>query len=140
MFNLVLFILKVAFLALLYIFLAFVVSGALRDIPSTAERAERRGRLRAYLLVHPGNGETKRIRLHDNFSIGRSDDNDLVLDNQFVSHHHAKILATSDGFVLQDLESTNGTFLDGKRVYELVPLRNGAAVGIGKASIVYEEE
>ncbi|RJQ53270.1 MAG: FHA domain-containing protein [Actinobacteria bacterium] len=140
MFNLVLFILKLAFLALLYIFLAFVVSSALRDIPSTAEESERRGRLRAYLLVHPGDGDTKRLRLHDNFSIGRAADSDLVLDNQFVSHHHAKIMAASDGFVLQDLDSTNGTFLDGQRVYELVPLRSGATIGIGKASIVYEEE
>lgn len=140
MFNLVLFALKIVFLVLLYVFLLFVVTSAVRDMPAKSEERERRGRTRGILIVRPGSGEHNRYRLLDNFTIGRAADNDLVLDDTFASQHHAKILATGDGFVLQDLDSTNGTLLDGVRVQELVPLRDGAEIGIGKASIVYEEE
>jgi len=141
MFNLVLFVLKIVFLALLYLFLIFVVMGTLRDIPSTSQGSdERRGRARALLVVRPAAGEKNTYRLLDNFTIGRAPDNDLVIDDTFASQHHAKILATGDGFVLQDLESTNGTSVEGRRVSELVPLHDGVTITIGKATLVYEEE
>lgn len=141
MFNLILFVLKIVFLVLLYLFLVFVVMGTLRDIPgSSAEAGDRRGRLRALLVVRPATGDKNTYRLIDNFTVGRAPDNDLVLDDTFASQHHVKILATGDGFVLQDLDSTNGTFIDGNRVSELVPLHDGTTITIGKASLVYEEE
>lgn len=140
MFSLVLFTLKIVFLVLLYVFLLFVVMGALRDIPATSETQERRGRVRALLIVRPAVGEKNTYRITDNFTIGRADDNDLMLDDTFASQHHAKILATGDGFVLQDLDSTNGTFLDGAKVSELVPLHDGDSITIGKITLVYEEE
>lgn len=140
MFNLVLFGLKIVFVILLYLFLIFVVMGALRDIPATTEQSQRRGRVKATLIVRPAAGEKNTYRLIDNFSIGRADDNDLILDDSFASQHHAKVLATGDGFVLQDLDSTNGTFLDGVRVSELTRLDDGATITIGKAALIYEEE
>lgn len=140
-FSLILFILKIVFLVLLYLFLVFVVMGTLRDIPGTkVEAGERRGRRRALLIVRPATGDKNTYRLIDNFTIGRASDNDLVLEDTFASQHHAKILATGDGFVLQDLDSTNGTFIEGKRVSELVPLHDGTTITIGKASLAYEEE
>lgn len=142
MFNLALFVLKIVFLVLLYLFLIFVVMGALRDIPAEPQGEERRSRVRAHLVVRLGStaSDRDRYRVQDNFSIGRAPDNDIVLADSFASQHHVKILATGEGFVLQDLESTNGTLLDGRRVDELMPLRDGATIQIGKASIVYEEE
>jgi len=139
MFNLVLFALKIVFVVLLYVFLLFVVMGALRDIPSTSEAEGRRGRVRAMLIAHAPDGQHT-YRLHDNFTIGRAPDNDVVLVDTFASQHHGKILATGDGYVLQDLDSTNGTFLDGARVGELMTLRDGATITIGKESLIYQEE
>jgi general secretion pathway protein A len=48
--------------------------------------------------------------------IGRTPDNDLQIDNRFVSRHHAQIITTEDGSWIEDLNSTNGIFVRGKRV------------------------
>jgi type II secretory pathway predicted ATPase ExeA len=50
------------------------------------------------------------------FVIGRTPDNDLQIDNRFVSRHHAQIVTTEDGSWIEDLNSTNGIFVRGKRV------------------------
>jgi pSer/pThr/pTyr-binding forkhead associated (FHA) protein len=48
--------------------------------------------------------------------IGRTPDNDMQIDNRFVSRHHAQIVTTEDGSWIEDLNSTNGIFVRGKRV------------------------
>ncbi len=52
----------------------------------------------------------------DEFLIGRGGDCQLVLPERQVSRHHVKILRGDDGFVLQDLGSKNGTYLNGRKV------------------------
>ncbi|MFH0919488.1 MAG: sigma 54-interacting transcriptional regulator [Fibrobacterota bacterium] len=71
-------------------------------------------------------------------NIGRSSQCDLVLDDGTVSTLHANILARKDGHQLVDLDSTNGTFLNGSRV-EKAALKNGDVIGIGKFQLKYEE-
>jgi general secretion pathway protein A len=48
--------------------------------------------------------------------IGRTSDNELQVDSKFVSRHHAQVVTTVEGSVVEDLNSTNGVFLQGKRV------------------------
>jgi pSer/pThr/pTyr-binding forkhead associated (FHA) protein len=57
----------------------------------------------------------------DATTIGRKDDNDIVIDNQAVSGHHAQILREGDDYFIEDLNSLNGTFVNGSKVkkYEL---------------------
>jgi type II secretory pathway predicted ATPase ExeA len=50
------------------------------------------------------------------YVIGRTPDNDLQIDNRFVSRHHAQIVTTEDGSWIEDLNSTNGIFVRGKRI------------------------
>ena len=66
--------------------------------------------------------------------IGRKGDADVVLNNQHVSRHHAKIVKTADGYVLQDLSSTHGTFIDNERVERHV-LNHGDKIGLGKDKV-----
>src|SRR5215470_17735930 len=66
--------------------------------------------------------------------IGRKSDADVVLNNQHVSRHHAKLVKTSEGYVLQDLGSTHGTFVNESRVEHHV-LRHGDKVSVGKDRI-----
>src|SRR5262249_248832 len=66
--------------------------------------------------------------------IGRKGDADVVLNNQHVSRHHPKLVKTSDGYMLQDLASTHGTFINESRIESQV-LRHGDKISLGKDRI-----
>ena len=64
-------------------------------------------------------------------SIGRRDENDIVIDHMGVSGTHAQIAMEGQSVILTDLKSTNGTFVNGQRV-ERVELRPNDWISIGK--------
>jgi pSer/pThr/pTyr-binding forkhead associated (FHA) protein len=64
-------------------------------------------------------------------SIGRTDDNDLAIDTKFISRHHAQMLAGPNFTVLEDLGSTNGVYVNNRRISKQT-LRDGDQVRIGK--------
>jgi phosphoserine phosphatase RsbU/P len=66
--------------------------------------------------------------------IGRKGDADVVLNNQHVSRHHAKLIKTADGYSLQDLGSTHGTFVNESRIEQQV-LKHGDTISLGKDKI-----
>ena len=70
-------------------------------------------------------------------TIGRRDDNDMVIDDPAVSGHHAKIDSLGDRFVLIDLKSKNGTFVN-EQLIESHWLKNDDAVTIGGYTLVLE--
>jgi pSer/pThr/pTyr-binding forkhead associated (FHA) protein len=49
-------------------------------------------------------------------TIGRNSDSDITIDNAGVSAHHAKIIREGDAFIIEDTDSRNGTFVNGRRV------------------------
>ena len=63
-------------------------------------------------------------------SLGSSPDNDIHIHSQFVSRHHAQIVSNSSHAILDDLNSTNGTFVNSKRIKRHA-LRNGDSITIG---------
>ena len=72
-------------------------------------------------------------------SIGRSPGNDVVIDNLAVSGHHARLSIDEDHYVLEDMNSLNGTFLNNQRIRRST-LKDGDEIMIGKHSLVYREE
>jgi DNA-binding response OmpR family regulator len=58
-------------------------------------------------------------------SIGRWEDNDIVIDDRWISRHHARIRREKDQYILEDLDSKNGTVVNGQRIFEPVPLTDG---------------
>jgi DNA-binding response OmpR family regulator len=58
-------------------------------------------------------------------TIGRWEDNDVVVPDRWISRHHAQIRREGRHYLIEDLDSKNGLFLNGKRVIEPVPLENG---------------
>lgn len=70
-------------------------------------------------------------RLEDTLSIGRDDDNTIVLKNDRVSRHHARLSLDNDAVVLEDLKSSNGTRLNGQPITGLTSLKNDDQLGIG---------
>lgn len=69
-------------------------------------------------------------------NIGRLDSNDIVIENLAVSGHHAKIDSVGDGFLLTDLKSKNGTFVNDQLVISHW-LKQGDVVTIGKHILVF---
>lgn len=71
------------------------------------------------------------------FSIGRGEDNNVHLTDKKVSRVHARILSDSEGHFLEDLNSTNGTFVNEKRISKHT-LREGDVIKIGKYRLSYK--
>ncbi|MBI2567720.1 MAG: FHA domain-containing protein [Candidatus Schekmanbacteria bacterium] len=71
--------------------------------------------------------------------LGRGDDNEIVLDDVSVSRRHARIVRRSEACVVEDLHSSGGTFLNGRRVQREV-LSDGDEIGIGRFSLIFQED
>ena len=72
-------------------------------------------------------------------TIGRTAQNDIVIDNIAVSSLHATVHNTENGAVLEDMNSTNGTFVNDNKVHHY-NLKNGDIIGIGKHQIAFFTE
>jgi FHA domain-containing protein len=151
--------LKIAFLVLLYLFVLRVIRSAgkqERQAPSQDSMILTPGAAAAAGL---GRSSTKRraVRLvvqrspsldsGDEFPInsapltlGRGGQNDLVLDgDEFASARHARIESRGDGVWVQDLESTNGTYVNGARVTGAQRLDAGDVLRVGETDLRVEE-
>ena len=87
------------------------------------------------LVITSGPREGVEIDLPaEQLTIGRSSESGLVIRDDYTSTHHARLMLWDDQWVIQDLDSTNGTFLDGSRVTVPVPVPLGTPVTIGTTS------
>jgi pSer/pThr/pTyr-binding forkhead associated (FHA) protein len=68
-------------------------------------------------------------------SIGRDSDSDVSLPNSSVSRHHAQIVRQASGYYVQDLDSQNGTLLNGQPLSEPTPLRPGDVLQVGEVAL-----
>jgi type II secretory pathway predicted ATPase ExeA len=71
--------------------------------------------------------------------IGRTPDNEIQIDSKYVSRHHCQLTVTAEGTLLEDLNSTNGVFLKGKRVRRHL-LHDGDVLVVGKHELMYVDE
>ncbi len=78
-------------------------------------------------------------RLEAGMTIGRSRSNGIPLSDQFVSHMHARVFPNGQFFFIEDLGSTNGTFLNGHKVEEPTQLKVRDLVSFGDTVLRYEE-
>lgn len=94
----------------------------------------------AKLIIKLNNEVVDHIDLKQgDMKIGRKPGCEIVLDNLSVSGEHANIFTIGDDSFIQDLSSTNGTFINNKRVAKH-HLRNGDSIGIGQHALVYLHE
>jgi len=71
--------------------------------------------------------------------IGRTPDNDLQIDSKFISRHHCQIVTQADSCLIEDLNSTNGIYVQSKRVRRY-NLNDGDVVQVGQHEIMYIDE
>jgi hypothetical protein len=149
-------ILKVLFLVLLYAFIWRIVRTASRDLrlpqesfvltPGQAQAAGLVGRAPAFetgrlVVVASSSLDSGLVRVLDSapVTLGRGAQNDLALDSDdFASAHHAKIEPRRDGVWLEDVGSTNGTYVNGARIGNPRRLAPGDVIRVGSTDLRYE--
>lgn len=136
---------RAGFLALLWLFVLlalrvvrsdlYAAAGLRATLPGRA-RSGGRGRLPRQLLVTHGALAGTRVSLDSRpILIGRAADSTLVLDDDYASTRHARISQQGDDWYVEDLGSTNGTYLDRAKVTAPTRVPLGVPVRIGKTVI-----
>lgn len=131
------------FLALLGLFLYQLYRQIARDLETSGPHEQPRPRGPLVLRALAGEGMCAPGRtypLDAPLSIGRGDDNALIIGDPFCSGHHARIDADVDGPWIEDLGSTNGTWLDGRRLeaHQAVRLQDGMRLDFGATKLRVE--
>ena len=90
-----------------------------------------------HLVVEIGPDEGKQFPLRGTMRIGRSEDSEITLADAQASRHHAAISPEPGGFTLQDLNSSNGTFVNGKRLDEPRPLKDGDRLRVANTVLAF---
>ena len=150
--ELTLFLIRIAFLAILWIFVLSAISVIRSDmfgarVPETARgsapapaarksaRASKKPRRGSptHLLVVEGENPGVRAELADApLLIGRGSDAAIKLDDDYVSTRHARVAASGDEWFVEDLGSTNGTYVGPVRITQPTTIGLGVQVRVGK--------
>ena len=104
--------------------------------PHTGAASHTVGRI---LLASEGKTVMERELKPGRLVIGRTADNDLQIDSKFISRHHCQIVTQADSCLIEDLNSTNGIYVQSKRVRRY-NLNDGDVVQVGQHEIMYIDE
>ena len=107
-----------------------------RTLPAHAGTGHTVGRI---LLASEGKTVMERELKPGRLVIGRTPDNDLQIDSKFISRHHCQIVTQADSCLIEDLNSTNGIYVQSKRVRRY-NLNDGDVVQVGQHEIMYIDE
>jgi hypothetical protein len=139
--------LRIVFLVLLYIFVFLVARTVYRELkPAPARSAiekapakAARGRRKARLVMANGTGRRKQAswELVGEIVIGRASECAISIDDEFTSNLHAKIYQTEGRYYVEDLGSTNGTYVNGRRIHYPTELRGGDRIKIGRTMMEF---
>jgi len=145
-------VLKFGFLAVLYLFLLWVARSAFRELRTTTAPAPeatgihpigpggRAAATDAWLVAVKGGGldAGERFDLFGGISIGRSSDADVRIEDRFASGVHARVYSRGANYYVEDMSSTNGTFLNGGRLNGEAKLNDLDEVRIGDTEFRFE--
>jgi hypothetical protein len=145
--------LKFGFLAVLYLFLLVIARGAFKDLRRTVSPAPDatgfhaapdftgapRG-VEGWLIAERGGGleADRRFDLIGGLSIGRSKESDVQIEDRYASSLHARVFSRGGRFFVEDMNSTNGTLLNGATLKGEAELIDGDSVQIGDTVFRFE--
>jgi general secretion pathway protein A len=109
------------------------------QIPSSSSSADQSQSVGRILLASDGKTVVERELKPGRLVIGRTPDNDLQIDSKFISRHHCQIVTQPDACLIEDLNSTNGIYVQSKRVRRY-NLNDGDVVQVGQHEIMYIDE
>ena len=152
--------LKFGFLAVLYLFLLWIARSSMRDLArfegpaAAAEPAEAPGHAATVLASRPRRqGSTRRSRWWRPWAtsrarpstcarartLGRSDSAEIRIDDPFASSAHARVFARGEFMYVEDMGSTNGTYLNGRQLKTAERLKMADVIRIGDTEYRYRE-
>jgi FHA domain len=150
--------LKFGFLAVLYLFLLWVARSAMRDMtrheetvpPEPAEpdrpRREQSGpglqagvEPRLEVVAAMGHDPGTAFDLSGGATMGRSDSADILVDDPFASSAHARVFQRGEFMYIEDMGSTNGTYLNGRQLRTAERLKMADTIRIGDSEYRYQE-
>jgi hypothetical protein len=152
--------LKFGFLAVLYLFLLWIARSALRDLRRDAGAApvgagprepapagstpDGEGppdglRPRLEVVAAKGHEPGHAFAVRGGARLGRSDSSDVPIDDSFASAAHARVYPSAHGVFIEDLGSTNGTYVNGRQVTRPLQLQVDDTVQIGDTELRYRE-
>lgn len=145
--NIVFIGLRYFFIALLFIFLAITLRVIYKDInaplePGSGRKSRKKGKRRDpthLLVVVADHGAGTRHFLSGEMMIGRAENCGIRIEDNYVSQHHARIYQSDDSFHVEDVGSTNGTYVNGRKISYPLELRNGDRVKIGKTVFEFHQ-
>ena len=127
------------FIVILYVIIYYALKIMYKDVKNGGKKRRPSNSNKYYGLEVISAGDNLDLKggsiipIRSDLTIGRKDGNSIVLLDQHVSGNHAEIIVRNNKVYLEDLHSTNGTFLNGKRISGKVKLSNKDEITIGKS-------
>jgi pSer/pThr/pTyr-binding forkhead associated (FHA) protein len=128
--DVILALLRIIFLGLLYLFVWQVARAIGSHLGISVRRKRKEGS--RVLFVRSESQQGKEFEVSDVVVMGRSDETDVVIDDPYASEFHLRLVSQENGMMLHDLGSTNGTYVNGRRVSAPTELKRGDTIQVGK--------
>lgn len=128
--DVILALLRIIFLGLVYLFVWQVARAIGSHLGISVRRKRKEGS--RVLFVRSESQQGREFEVNDVVVLGRSDETDVVLDDPYASEFHLRLVSQENGMMLHDLGSTNGTYVNGRRVSAPTELKHGDTIQVGK--------
>lgn len=128
--DVILALLRIIFLGLVYLFVWQVARAIGSHLGISVRRKRKEGS--RVLFVRSESQQGQEFEVNDVVVMGRSDETDVVIDDPYASEFHLRLVSQENGMMLHDLGSTNGTYVNGRRVSAPTELRRGDTIQVGK--------
>lgn len=136
-------IMKYIFITIIYLFIFSVIRLIYLDIKSMDAQGRQKGRNFPYLkLINRRENLDFKVEetyiLDGNVELGRSSKNNIIIRDPYISSSHAKLTQNEGEYFVQDLGSTNGTFVNGEKIGTVpVQLKNGDKIHVGQVYFLF---
>lgn len=139
MFNVLSLLFKYIFIIIIYMFIFSIIRLIYLDIKGMDFTGA--GDYAYLKLINRKDSLPFKINEHysidESLSLGRRGDNDIIIKDPYVSKDHFQIVEDEGGFFLEDLDSANGTYLNGDSIEDAVELKDGDIIKIGNIEFLF---
>lgn len=131
------FVFTIVFIVIIYFIIFYALKIMYKDVKTGGKKKSSDANYSELGLevLNPGDNENLKrgsvVPIRGVISLGRKEDNTIVLTDQYISGYHAKIFIKNRDCILEDLDSTNGTLLNGSRIYGRVKLEEEDEITMG---------